>query len=332
MLMIAVCKNQEPNIRYLAAAKNHWKNKRDLPPFAYKLRGQQVRPGRTDVLVAVQATGQKPEDRKRYHRIARRVWRAGVGFETVQLDNGDHYIVKWFKSQEHGRYLKAWRGVTHGFEDKPVAFPDNRASTSGKTQANPANNVDVGGAASSGVSKKVAKAKPKKTATDTDNEDSAYEESDESSDAFDSESFVVSDSESTDILASEEIYRPKRSTTKASPVAEEAATDLTEPVMSGARVGAKRPRRDNTTPTIVASSDEDGIVSSKPAKKARAVEQPMDKEGVMKSLADLEYKQKKLYCKEKKLDIANHRRELEEKQSTRFWADEIGPIQLKSMT
>ena len=71
----------------------------------------------------------------------------------------------------------------------------------------------------------------------------------------------------------------------------------------------------------------------------------------MKSLADLDYKAKKLYCKEKKLDIENHRRELEEKvsaftrtaissvisnyhvqQDTRFWADEIGPNQLKSMT
>ena len=123
------------------------------------------------------------------------------------------------------------------------------------------------------MSKKVAKAKPKKTATDTDDEYSAYEESDESSDGSDSDSFVVSDSESTDILASDEIYRSKRSTTETSPVAQEAATGLTEPVMSGARIGAKRPRRDNTTPTIVASSDdEDGIVSSKPAKKARAVE------------------------------------------------------------
>ncbi|KAL8879851.1 MAG: hypothetical protein Q9198_002616 [Flavoplaca austrocitrina] len=321
-----VCKNQEPNISHLAAAENHWKARPQPPPFTYKLRGQQGRPGRTDVLVAVQATGQKPKKKKRYHRIARRVWKAGVGFQTVQLDHGNHYIVKWFNNKEHGRYLKAWRGVTRGFDDKPVAFPNDRVSTSGKTQAIPAKNVDVGGPASSGMSKKVAKAKPKQTATDTDNEDSAYEESDEFSDASDSESFVVSDSGSTDILASEEIYRPKRSTTEASNVAQEAATDLTKPVMSGARVGAKRPRRDNTTPTIVGSSDVDGIVSSKPAKKARADQQPMDKEGVMKSLADLDYKKKKLYCKEKKLDIENHRRELEEK------ADEIDPTQLKTMT
>ncbi|KAL9023864.1 MAG: hypothetical protein Q9180_008081, partial [Flavoplaca navasiana] len=41
----------------------------------------------------------------------------------------------------------------------------------------------------------------------------------------------------------------------------------------------------------------------------------MEKEDVMKSLADLDYKAKKLDCKEKKLDVANHRRELEEKVS-----------------
>ena len=122
---VCVCKNGEPNITYLAAAKNHWKARTQPPPFTYKLRGQQGRPGRTDVLVAVQATGQKPTKKKRYHRIARRVWEAGVGFQTVQLDHGNHYIVKWFKNQEHGRYLKAWRGVTRGFEDKPVAFPDD---------------------------------------------------------------------------------------------------------------------------------------------------------------------------------------------------------------
>ncbi|KAL9022849.1 MAG: hypothetical protein Q9180_008538 [Flavoplaca navasiana] len=311
-----VCKNQEPKIRYLTAAKNHWKDPRDLPPFAYKLRGQQGRPGRTDVLVAVHATGQKPTNKKHYYRIARRVWKAGVGFDTVQLDHGNHYIVKWFKTQEHGRYLKAWRGVTRGFEDKPVAFPDDRASTASKTQAVPAKNVDVGGPASSGKSKKVAKAKPKKTATDTDDEYSAYEPSGESSDASDSEAFVVSDSESVDNLASEENYRPKRSTAEASPVAQEAATDLTEPVMSGARVGAKRDRETSPDPLQVAFSDEDGIISSKPAKKARAVQQPMDKEDVMKSLADLDYKEKKLDCKEKKLDIAKHRRELREQVST----------------
>lgn len=120
-----MCKTQEPNIRYLAAAKDHWKARPQPPPFTYKLRGQQGRPGRTDVLIAVQATGQKPTNKKRYYRIARRVWKAGVGFVTVQLDHGNHYIVKWFKSQEHGRYLRAWRGVTRGFEDKPVAFPDD---------------------------------------------------------------------------------------------------------------------------------------------------------------------------------------------------------------
>lgn len=108
--------------------------------------------------------------------------------------------------------------------------------------------------------------------------------------------------------------------------------------MSGARVGAKRDREMSPDPLHVASSDEDEIISSKAAKKARAVQvgrchiltfhthamslltcclvqQSMEKEDVMKSLADLDYKAKKLDYKEKKLDIANHRRELEEQVS-----------------